>query len=55
MPENDIECECFTAISIDSLLVYDKKCYPQVYLDKFAYKTVKKQTTYYLDKNIFED
>ena len=24
MPEDDIECESFTVISIDSLFVYDK-------------------------------
>ena len=28
--------------SINSLLVYDKKCYLQVYLDKCAYKIVNK-------------
>ena len=28
---DDIECESFTVISIDSLLIYDKKCYLQVY------------------------
>ena len=33
VPENDIECEYFTVISIDFLLVYDKKYYTQVYLD----------------------
>ena len=31
--KDDIEFESFTTISIDSLLVYDKKCYLQVYLD----------------------
>ena len=25
VPENDIECECFTGISIDSLLIYEKQ------------------------------
>ena len=30
MPEDDIECKPFTIISIDSLLVYDKKYYLQV-------------------------
>ena len=33
VPENDIECEYFTVISIDFLLVYDKKYYLQAYLD----------------------
>ena len=29
VPEDDIECESFTIISIDSLLVYNKKNYLQ--------------------------
>ena len=43
VPENDIECESFTVIFNDSLLVYDKKYYLQVYLDNCVYKTVNKQ------------
>ena len=38
VPENDIQCESFTVISIDSLLVYNKKYYLQVYLDNCALK-----------------
>ena len=55
VPEDDIECESFTVISIDSLLVYENKCYMQVYLDNVTYKIVNKQMASYLDKNIFED
>ena len=55
MPEDDIECELFTDISIDSLLVYDDKYYPQVFLDNCAYKIVNKQMTDYLDENLFEN
>ena len=55
VPEDDIECESFTVISVDSLLVYNKKYYLQVCLENCAYKTVKKQMTDYLDGNIFED
>ena len=55
VPEDDIKCESFTVISIDSLLVYDKKYYLQVYLDNCAYKIVNKQITDYLDENLFED
>ena len=55
VPEDDIECECFIVISIDSLLVCDKKYYLQVYLENCAYKIVNKQTTDYLDKNLLED
>ena len=41
-PEDDIECESFTVVSIDSLLLYDNKYYLQVYLDNCVYKIVKK-------------
>ena len=39
-PEDGAECESFTVISIDSLLVYGNKYYLEVYLDNCAYKTV---------------
>ena len=55
VPEDDIECESFIVISIDSLLVCDNKYYLQVYLDNCAYKNVNKQMTDYLDKDLFED
>ena len=54
VPEDDIESESFT-VSSDSLLVYDKKYYLQVYLDKCVYKTISKQMTDHLDENLFED
>ena len=55
MPEDDIECESFTFISIDSLLVYENKYYLQVYLDNCVYKIANKQMTGYLDENLFEE
>ena len=55
VPEDDIECQSFTVISIDSLLVYEIRYYLQAYLDKCAYKVAKKQMTDYLDDNVFED
>ena len=45
VPEDYIECECFTVISIGSLLVYENKYYLQVYLDNYACKIVNKQMT----------
>ena len=42
MPEDDIECESFTVISIDSLLVYENKYHLQVYLHNCPYKIVNK-------------
>ena len=55
MPEGDIECESFTIISIDSLLVYENKYYLRAYLDNCDYKFVNKQITDYLDEHLFED
>ena len=55
VPEDDIEYESFTAISFDSLLVYENKSYLQVYLGNSAYKIVNKQIKNYLDENVFED
>ena len=40
VPEDGVECESFTIISIDSLLDYENKYYLQVYLDKCTYKIV---------------
>ena len=45
MAKDDIECESFTVISIDSLLVCDNKYDLQVYLHNCAYKIVNKQIT----------
>ena len=52
VPEDNTECESFTVISIDSLLVYDEKYYLKVYLDNCAYKIVNKQTTIILIKTL---
>ena len=54
VPEDDVKCESFTIISIDSLLACKSKYYLQVYLGNCAYKIVKKQMTDYLDENLFE-
>ena len=52
--EDDIECDSFTVIYIDSLVVYNHKYYLQVYLDSCAYKIIDKQMIDYFDKNHFE-
>ena len=41
VPENDIECQSFTVISIDSLLAYKNKYCLQDYLDKMTNKNCK--------------
>ena len=38
VPEDGAECESFTIVSFDFLLVCKKKYYLQVYLDNCAYK-----------------
>ena len=55
VPEDDIECESFTGISTDSLLVYENKYYLPVYLDNSSHLIANKQMTHYLDDNLFED
>ena len=47
--EDNIGCESFTVISIDFLLVYENKCYLQIYLHNCAYKIIDKQMINYLD------
>ena len=54
MSEDDIECESFTVVSIDSFLVYENKYLLQVYLDNCAYKIANKQMIDYPDENLFE-
>ena len=51
VPEDGVECELFTVIFIDSLIVYENKYYFQVYLGSCVYKTVDNQMTDYLDDN----
>ena len=55
LPDDDIECKSFTVISVDSLRVYENKCYLQVYLDNCACKIVNKIMTNCLDESFFED
>ena len=40
LSEDGVECESFTVISIDTLLVYKNKYYLQVYLNNCDYKIV---------------
>ena len=55
VPEDDRECQSFTVISINALLVCESKYYLQVYLDNCASKIINDQMTDYLDENLFED
>ena len=53
MPQDGVECESFTIISIGFFLVYENKYYLQVYLDNFSKKIVDKKMIDYLDGNLF--
>ena len=44
----------FTVPSIDSLLVYDRRYYLQVYSNNCAYKIIDEQIIDYLEGNPFE-
>ena len=55
VPEDDLECESFRFLSIDSLLVYNEKYYLQAFLDNCAYKILNKQMTDYLDEIFLVD
>ena len=54
MPKDNLECESFTTVFIDSSFTYENKYYLQVYLDICAYKIVDKQLIDYPDDTIFE-
>ena len=54
IPSNELECESFSIIYIDSLLAYENKYYLQVYLDTCGYRIVNSQRIDYLDDNLFE-
>ena len=52
--EDGIEYVFFTVISIESILVYDKKCYIQLYLDNCANKIVDKKMLDFLHDILFK-
>ena len=51
VPENDIECEFFTVISIDYLLVYEDEYYLHIHLDNYAHKIENKKLLNILMRN----
>ena len=51
MPEDNIECEYFTVIFINSLLVYENKYYLQVYLGNCTHRIVDNKMIDYLSEN----
>ena len=55
IPEERIECECISYITVDSVLKIEKKYYPQVYLEQCKYKVkerkIKNLIAYDLDSD----
>ena len=54
VPKDGVEYEFFTLISNDSLLVYERKFYLQVYLDNCTYKIVNTQMVHNLGDYSFK-
>ena len=52
VPEDGVECESFTVVSIGSWFFYENPMC--CYLDNCAYKILGIQMTDYLDENLFE-
>ena len=59
IPEERVECECVSCISVDSVLKIEKKWYPQVYLEQCKYKVkerkIKNLIGYDLDSDYESD
>ena len=53
VPEDDIECQSFTVISIYFSLVYNEKYYLQVFSDNCIYENLNKKMTDYLNGTNF--
>ena len=49
IPEENTHCTCISAIDLDSVLKFDKKAYPQVYLEQCKYKLKKRKRSRYID------
>ena len=43
MPKENMHYTCIACITIDSVLNFDKKNHPQIYLEEFKYRIKKKQ------------
>ena len=53
VPEDDMECQSFTVISIYFSLVYNEKYYLQVFSDNCIYENLNKKMTDYLNGTNF--
>ena len=55
IPEEKIEHECISFISVDSVLKIDKKWYSQVYLEQCQYKVKKREIKNLIDYDLDSD
>ena len=47
-----LECVCISCLSIDSVLIVDKKNYPQVYLEQCKFKMKKKESNNFIEHEV---
>ena len=55
IPEEKVECECISCISVDSLLKIEKTWYPQVYLEQCKYKVKERKIKNLIDYDLDSD
>ena len=52
IPKKRLECVCISCLSIDSVLIVDKKNYPQVYLEQCKFKMKKKESNNFIEHEV---
>ena len=52
IPKERNDYICIAAICVDSVLIIDKKNYPQVYLEQCKYKIKKRELVNFIDDDI---
>ena len=55
IPEEKVQSECISCISVDSVLKIDKKYYPQVYLEQCKYKAKERKIKNLIDCDLGSD
>ena len=55
IPEERVEWECISCISVDSVLKIEKKYYPQVYLEQCKYKVKERKIKNLIDYDLDSD
>ena len=55
MPKENMHYTCITCITIDSVMNFDKKNYPQVYLQQCKYRPKKIQMSRFVNTELKSD